>query len=345
MNIHDFAEGRKLNLRQIMDFTSDVNPIGPSSSAKHAIRKGAKDLVFPPDVKLRSLRKYLCRREQIGEENILFGEGLLHILSALIQAVRPASVALVPPVSKGYGEFLARRNGEIVAPAPSIGESFSPDVDRLIESVQRADMMILVNPHDVTGATLPFEDLVHLVEALDGLGKTIVIDESYIEFTDCVSSLQGVVASRSAMIVRSFDLFHSLAGLPIAYGVGPAELVAEVGSLIALPHISSLASMAANASLKDKGYKLRTLRFIKEEKTFIIHGLRQQKGLEVIDTPCNFLLVKFNRAMPNLQSHLQKRAILTEEYDDGKGVYLKFPIKSHKFNARFVKALKSAIEQ
>ena len=76
MNIHDYAESRKLNLRQIMDFTSDVNPIGPSSKAKHAIRKGAKDLIFPPDEKLRYLRRYICKKEQVGEENILFGQGL-----------------------------------------------------------------------------------------------------------------------------------------------------------------------------------------------------------------------------------------------------------------------------
>jgi histidinol-phosphate/aromatic aminotransferase/cobyric acid decarboxylase-like protein len=39
MDIHDYAEQKRLSLKQIMDFTTSVNPLGPSSKAKHLLRK------------------------------------------------------------------------------------------------------------------------------------------------------------------------------------------------------------------------------------------------------------------------------------------------------------------
>jgi histidinol-phosphate/aromatic aminotransferase/cobyric acid decarboxylase-like protein len=346
MNIHDFAEGRKLSVRRIMDFTSDVNPIGPSSKAKHAIRKGAKDLIFPPDEKLRHLRQYISRKERIGEENILFGQGSDHILSAMIHALRPTTVAVASPVSKRYRDFLTERNVEIIS-APFTGAWDLPiDADSLVKAAKEADMLLLADPHDLTGTTLPAGNLASLIHEMDRQGKTLVIDESYIEFTGAASPVQEVVASKGAMIIRSFSLFYALAGLPMGYGMGPAGLVAEVGSRIMAPQISSLASVAAHASLKDKGYEQRTLRFIEEEKRFILDGLKKVSRLDVFNRPCNFLLLRINGPAPNLKDFFEKRGFMIDEYDDGKGVvYIKLPIKSHKFNARFVKTIKSITER
>ena len=346
MNIHDFAESGKVSLRQIMDFTSDVNPIGPSNRAKHAIRKGAKDLVFPPDEKLRHLKRYLCKRERVEEDSVLFGQGVHHILLALSRAVRPTTVALLPPASRRYREFLAGHNLEI-ANAPATKDWGSPiDIEDFIKSAKDADMLVVANPHDLTGRTLPAGALIALVEEMDRLDKTLVIDETYIEFTEAVSPLSRVVSSHGAMIIRSFSLFHALAGLPIAYGIGPARLIEMVKSHVELPQISSLAALAAHASLKDKGYRKRTLQFIAEEKKFIIDGLKKLGRVDATDTPCNFLVLKIDGAGAGLKTLLEKRTIMIDEYDDGNGnVWLKFPIKSHKFNARFIKAMKSVTEQ
>jgi histidinol-phosphate/aromatic aminotransferase/cobyric acid decarboxylase-like protein len=111
-----------------------------------------------------------------------------------------------------------------------------------------------------------------------------------------------------------------------------------------LPQISSLASLAAHASLKDKGYGQRTLRFIEEEKRFILDGLKKVSRLDVFNTPCNFLLLKVNGPAPDLKGLFEKRGIMIDEYDDESGVvYIKLPIKSHKFNARFMKTLKRSL--
>jgi histidinol-phosphate/aromatic aminotransferase/cobyric acid decarboxylase-like protein len=39
MDIHDYAESKNLSLRRVLDFTSNVNPLGTSSKARNAIRK------------------------------------------------------------------------------------------------------------------------------------------------------------------------------------------------------------------------------------------------------------------------------------------------------------------
>ncbi len=345
MKIHDFAESRRLSLRQVMDFTSDVNPVGPSSMAKHAIRKGAKDLIFPPDESVRQLKRYICKKEQVGEESIIFGQGMHHILSALIEMLRPVAIAVVWPISHTYGQFLAERDVKIVATPPTEEWCGPIDLESLVRTAGNADMLLLANPHDVTGTTLSTEEMVFLIKEMDRLGKTLLIDESYIDYSQPASPVHQAVASRGTVIMRSFSLFHALAGLPIGYALGAAALIAKAKDLIALPRISSLAHAAAYASLKDKGHRLRTLRFIEEEKRFIVNGLNKASAIAVSNTPCNFLLLRIIGQIAGLKDALQKKAILIDEYIDRSGaVYMKFPVKSHKFNARLIKALKSVIE-
>ncbi len=60
MDIHDYSERKRLSLRQIIDFTSDVNPLSPSDKAKNAIRKAIRYLEFPPDKNIRHLKHYIC---------------------------------------------------------------------------------------------------------------------------------------------------------------------------------------------------------------------------------------------------------------------------------------------
>ena len=72
---YDYAENKGLSLRQVMDFTNSANLLGPSNKAKYAARKAIKNLEYFPDEKVRYLKRFICKREHVGEENIIFGHG------------------------------------------------------------------------------------------------------------------------------------------------------------------------------------------------------------------------------------------------------------------------------
>lgn len=325
-----------------MDFASGANPLGPSNKAKHAIRKGIKHLSFPPDEGIRYLKRYICKRERIKENSILFGQDLSHILHAVTNTALPNKVFALSPVSLAYKAVFNRYNMTLITFPVTEKNGFPVDMTSLMEHIRDADMAVLANPHDITGATLSVEDLNRIVEETDRQGKTLVIDETYIEFTQSAAPVRQIVESEKAIIFRTFSAFHALSGLPAAYAIGSPALISKISGNIVLPQVSALAYMAAFASLKDKGYKERTQKFIKEEKQFIMEKIKDISRLEIFDTPCNFFLLKIREPIKDLEDLFLKRNILIDTYTDDAGIiYIRMPLKTHKFNARFIKVLRN----
>ena len=169
MDIHDYAESKRLSLRQILDFTSSVNPLGPSNKAKNAIRKSIKFLEFPPDEKIRYLKRYICKQERIDGGCIVFGQGSSSLLHSLLKATEPKTILLVSPVSKRYRDILNnyRMDIQLFPVEEKCPPQFSIDITGLIDRLKTVDMIILPNPHDVTGTIMPAENLGSLIEATE----------------------------------------------------------------------------------------------------------------------------------------------------------------------------------
>ncbi len=328
-----------------MDFTNSANLLGPSNKAKYAARKAIKNLEYFPDEKVRYLKRFICKREHVGEENIIFGHGSTHLLNVLLQELKPKVMSIPSPISNRYKEIFSKHNVK-VNPFPLEEEnSFSLDVGKFIQDVESADVVILPHPHDITGTIIPSEDLGELIERADKLDKTFIIDEAYVEFTELVSPVKLVIESRASLIIRTFSVFHALAGLRIGYGIGPAHFIQKISDVLNAHEINAIAPSAALASLRDAGYRRRTLQFLREEKAYVMGKLTNVRGIKVFDTPCNFLLLNIEKEYSDLKGLFLKNNMLIDEFiDDRKRRYIKMPLKKHKFNARFIKTLKRIIE-
>jgi threonine-phosphate decarboxylase len=327
-----------------MDFTSGENPLGLSNKAKHAIRKGIKYLSYPPDEEIRYLKRYICRREGISEGNILFVQGLSHILHALMHIFSLKAVFAPSPVSNTYKTVFNRYDLKVITLPMKEEKGFSIDMNKLAGGIKDTDMAVLANPHDITGTEFSMENLTRIIEETEKQGKILVIDETYKEFTQSASPVQEIIESEKTIIFRTFSVFHALSGLPVAYVTGSSALINKISNIRFFPQTGTLAYMAAFASLKDKGYRLRTQRFIREEKQFIMEKVRDISRLKVFDTSCNFLLLKIGQPIMDLEELLLKRNILIDAYSDNEGnMYIRMPLKTHKFNARFIKTIKGII--
>ncbi len=347
MNIHDFAEIKRCNLKQIMDFASTANPLGLSNKAKNAIRKGVKELSYPPDEKIRRLTNHICKKEGIDSDNITFGHDISHLLHVILQIFMPKTVLLCSPVSVAYEKIFHKYSFVDIITVPATeNNSFKIDIEKTINCIRNVDMVVLPNPNDVTGEYLSEENLESLIREAERQDKLFVIDETYIEFIDSDLSSQSFMESPKTIILRTFSVFHALQGLPLAYGMASKELIKEIDYNIKLPQVNTLAYLAALASLKDKGYRERTKNFINKEKQFIKEKASKINCLDVFDTTCNFLLLKINQPLKDLKNLLMEKNILIDIYTDNqKNLYIRVPVKNHKYNARFIKTLKYTVSR
>ena len=344
MDIHDYAEQKKLSLKQIMDFTTSVNPLGPSSKAKHILRKNINNIDFSPDKKLRYITRLIEKRESIRADNILFGQSSTQLLHAIFQTAKTKTVLVLSPVSQVYEEAISLNKVTLKRLPLSKTNHFSLDLEAILKAMKKVDTILMPYPHDLVGTALMMDDLLTLISEAGRLGKTLILDESYRDFTALGSPVQEVIKSEKSIIVRTFSLFYAMAGLPLAYSIGPIDIIQNMRQYIFPEEINILAVNAAIASMKDTFYRARTTEFIKTEKGYLLKAFASIDGLECFDTPCPFIVLAFEKKQDTLKEFFSGYRILIDEFfDEQGGYYLKVPVKKHKLNARFVKTLRNAL--
>ncbi len=308
------------------------------------MRRQIKFIQCPPDEEIRYLKKYLCKKEGIGRNNIVFGPGSTHLLKLLMTSVQPGLVLTISPEMMMFREVAHMCGADAVTVSLGEESGFTLDVEQFIAAMGRADMTILSSVNGMTGTAIPHEDLLRIVDEADRIGTTLVIDESYGEYTDAPSLARRAFESRSTLLLRSFSLFHALYGLRFAYGIGASRPVEAIGKSRPSFQVTSLAPRAALMSLKDIAYRARTMRFITEEKKYLKEKLSRIDGAVMTDTPCNVILIKTSGPLEALKEAFLRYNILIDGFSSKRGgAYLRVPIGTHKANAFFLKALRRIV--
>ncbi len=344
MNIFEYAEAHQLSINTVLDFTSSVNPLGPSTKAKNALRKGISDIHIYPDESALYLTRLICRRESIAREQLFVGRGSTELIETILLAKGPTNLHLLSPISGKYRNIAAKM-GINIRSISRKSEDNTADVIRLMQTgLGREDAIIIVYPHNLTGFALPMKVLEHIIDRAEETGTTVIIDESYREFTGLESPVQKVIGSRNSFIVRSFSLFYALPGIPLGYIIGPAHSLEAVKRVVPRGRLDSLSLLCAKASLQDRLYHGRTRTFLDTEKTFIQKTLGALKCLSHTVTECPFFLLEIGSHYERLKQLCNRyRIFIDEPFEDNGCLYLKIPVKKHKWNARFLKTLRNAM--
>ena len=127
----------------------------------------------------------------------------------------------------------------------------------LEQAVDSCEVLVVCNPNNPTGATVPAPQLREWAARLARRGGWLVVDEA---FGDTAPSLSVAADSdRPGLIVlRSVGKFFGLAGLRLGFvGAHPA-LLAELADLLGPWSVSGPAQTVARAALEDRAWQDRT---------------------------------------------------------------------------------------
>ena len=84
--------------KTLLDFSVNINPLGPSEAVLKAAGQGVLQMTHYPDSRCRKLRAATAKAYGVGEENIVFGNGAAELLFLLAFAKRPGRALVTAPV-------------------------------------------------------------------------------------------------------------------------------------------------------------------------------------------------------------------------------------------------------
>ncbi|MEM1539645.1 MAG: threonine-phosphate decarboxylase CobD [Candidatus Bathyarchaeia archaeon] len=349
------AKRCRIEAREILDFSANVNPLGPSKRVIEMIRESFWKIPYYPDPDYVELREAISRYiGEVGRDNIIVGNGSTELIHLFCEAfIEKGDLALIPEPTFGEYERAVRKAGGKPVWV-NLGNDFKVDVNRLLKKMTTpVKAVFLCNPNNPTGVLAPREDVMEIIETAAVENLLVLIDEAFIEFVNEEKSysLSAEVKNyQNLFVLRSLTKAFGLAGLRVGYGIACEDLI-DVLSKVKVPwNVSCLAQVAAICALKDKEHLKRTQKLVSEERTFLLDKLRKIRGLEVFPSDVNFILMNTRQlglTAKQLKERMLTRGILLRDCSSFRGLdkyYVRVSVRTRWENEKFLASLKDILD-
>ena len=97
----------------MLDFSVNVNPLGPSERVIDAAKRGAERAMEYPDSRCGGLKEALAEKKGIPAERFIAGNGAADLFFSLVLAERPRTAAIPVPAFSEYEQALKTVGCEI----------------------------------------------------------------------------------------------------------------------------------------------------------------------------------------------------------------------------------------
>ena len=221
----------------LIDFSANVNPLGPPPAVLEALRAGAADVAalmrYPTD-RERALREAAARAHGIDPACVVVANGAAALIEAFVRTAAPRRCVVPQPAFSEYGRALAAQGCEIVPLRLRAEANFALDVDELVDLLrrERPQACVLTNPHNPSGALASISAMESVVAQARTLGIALLIDEAFIDYVPEVSLLRSVLETDDALVIRSLTKFYAMPALRVGYAVASPTFAARVAGRV-----------------------------------------------------------------------------------------------------------------
>ena len=328
---------------KIIDFSSNVNPLGCHPNVKKHLKKQLNQIHVYPDSESTHLRSNLKKFTGINPSQIIIGNGATEIIYNFCSTfVNKNSNVLIPcPTFSEYEKAVKFFGGKMIQFRTL---NLNTDLSKFLTKIPTKGIVFICNPNNPTGEILSKKSMEKIVKNAEKKSSLVFVDETFIELVpDSNPSLVKTLNSyENLFILRSFTKSFGLAGLRIGYGLGSKKII-EILQRVKIPwNVNYIAQTAASTALCHTNFLEKSQKNIKKESSFLMKSLSKIEWLSCFSSSTNFILIKTKINSKNLQKKLLKKNILIRDCSTFCGLdenYIRIAVKNRNQNKLLVKAL------
>ncbi len=350
-NVWAAAQKWGLPVDQILDFSANINPLGPSSKASAAVAESLERLVHYPEPTGDSCKSALASHLGIASRNLVLGNGGSELIYLLGRMFYKERLLLLSPCFSEYGEGL--KDPEVVQIPLEAEKQFGFPLEKVLNILRTGDIIFIGNPNNPTGNCFCRQDLLQVAQRAQELRATVVVDEAFLDFTgDPSLSLRNEVEQNpSLLVVGSLTKFFAIPALRLGYAVAAAKHIELMELMLPTWRINTPAIVAGRVSLADRDYIARTVTMVEAERRFVWEKLQSLGYLKAFPSAVNYLLIDAQASgltAAQWQDILGPQGILIRDCSNFANLspyYFRIAIKSREQNLRLLDALQKAVEK
>ncbi|MDX1778718.1 MAG: aminotransferase class I/II-fold pyridoxal phosphate-dependent enzyme, partial [Thermodesulfobacteriota bacterium] len=216
-NSAEVARKYGLDEQTIIDFSSNINPLGFPTGIQDLLKKDISVITRYPDTHSSSLRKIITSRIGVPEKNIIVGNGSTELIYLLPRVFNPQTALILQPTFSEYQASLESRGCAVRHFSLDEKAQFRVNTDDIIPLMSKVDIMYVCNPNNPTGVLVKRGDLKPLVTKAAKRGILFVVDESFMDFAGDESFAGEAVKRKNLIILKSMTKFFGIPGLRLGY--------------------------------------------------------------------------------------------------------------------------------
>jgi adenosylcobyric acid synthase len=314
----------KRPVTELLDFSANINPMGPPEWLRPLIASQITALTHYPDPDCTELIAAASVRYGIPEDELIAANGTEELLY-LLPPVTGKARALVPvPSYVDYARTAAAAGMQVVSMPLAESSGFALDCGELERQLRGDEVVYLGHPNNPTGASLDAAALRRLIER--NPATFFVIDEAFADFVDGIERFCGQ-RQPNVLVLLSLTKLFAVPGLRVGCAAANPAVVRALRARLPLWNVNSLAQAVGAAALRDNAYVVATRGFVRQQRDLLAARLAALPGLYPFPGEANFLLVRLDRASPtapDLATQLLARGIAIRTCGDFDGLGARF---------------------
>lgn len=333
----------------MLDFCYLVNPYFPPQRLCDEIKNNFDILLtqYPSGMHVNSL--LASKVFGVCEEHILVGNGAAELIQTLMPHFS-GNVGFVRPTFEEYPNRYAMDKSIVFHPNCD-DFSYNSQELRSFFADKSLEALVLINPDNPTGNYIAHDDMMSLVKWTKEKHITLVIDESFADFSDEEENTfiddAFIRDNPHVIVVKSISKSYGVPGLRLGIlASGNTNLIANLKKEVSIWNINSFAEFYLQIMEKYKNEYSNAMHHFRKTRKEFLRQLQNIPFIRTLPTQANFIMAELNGisseelAMKLLEKHILIKD-LSPKIANYPKQYVRIAIRSEAENQRLISALES----
>lgn len=290
-NLRELARVSGKRERDILDFSANINPLGPPEWLRPLISSHVTALTHYPDPDCAALIAAAAERYGVAPHEIAAGNGsteLLHLLTRVLGKKR----AVIPvPCYSDYARACQLAGMSVEMLPLHEADGFVLDVTSLEARLNGDEIVFLCRPNNPTGHVCNADAIRSL--AAKHPATTFLVDEAFGDFVENFASLTQCRPANVAVLLSLTKIF-AIPGLRLGCAIADRAVIQRLREMQPPWSVNTLAQAVGVAALGDRDYVHQTRLYIRQHRESFSASLKSLPGLTVYPGEANFLLLRLD---------------------------------------------------
>ncbi|SMF35655.1 cobyric acid synthase [Desulfovibrio gilichinskyi] len=344
-NIKKLAERAGCSSSELLDFSANINPLGPPPWLQQVVVNALNEVDKYPDPESSELTLAACQKYSVWPTECIAGNGASELISAITRLGGFKRAVIPVPCYVDYERscLIAGLKTEQIPLDPQKG--FAPDFDKLSSFLSTSPALVfLAQPNNPTGTAFDPEELKKIARTHPD--SRFIVDESFADFIPNIERLTGK-RPPNVITILSLTKFYAIPGLRLGLAFASPDIIMALKNILPCWSVNLLAQKVGLRCIKDEDYARRTIETTTRLREELVQGIAKIPGIRTFPAQANFMLCQVQRVgmdATGLIEHLIKNNIAVRQCDNFDGLdstYFRIAVRTAKENNKLIDGLRS----